>query len=210
MPRPYRLGERATQMEATRARIVDAAIELYTEVGISASTMAELAARADVAPNTLRNHFPTRDLLDRAMIERLTADVPLPDRSIFEGARSIEERLARVIRAGGVFLEQAHGLYRMWLREKMLTQPWLEKGAEYGARWDELMRVALGPLADDDEAMVVLRAVIQPGFFDSLRADGRSMDAAAALATAVVGPWFAERARGLRAVQEGSGADTRI
>lgn len=195
MPRSYRLGERATQVQATRARIMDAAIELYTELGISATTMAELAVRADVAPGTLRNHFPTRDTLDEAMVERLTAAIPLPDQSIFAGARTIEERLGRVIQAGGVFLEQARGLHRMWLRERMLTQPWLEKGAEYGARWDELMRIALGPLADDDEAMAVLRAVIQPEFFDSLRAGGRSTDAAAALATAVVGPWFAERAR---------------
>lgn len=194
MPRRYRLGERANKVQATRERILDVAIELYTELGISATTMREIAARADVAPGTLRNHFANRDALDRAMVERLTADIPLPDRSIFEGARTIDERLARVIRAGGEFIEQARGLYRMWQRERMLTAPWVEKGAEYGARWDELMRTALGPLADDAEARAVLRAVIQPEFFDTLLAGGRSTDAAAALATAVVSPWFAERA----------------
>lgn len=195
MPRPYRMGERTTQLQATRERILDAAIELYTEVGISATTMSEIAARADVVPGTLRNHFPTRDALDRAMVERLTATIPLPDHSIFEGARTIEERLGRVIQAGGDFIEQARGLYRMWLREKMLTTPWVEKGAEYGARWDELMRTALGPLADDEEAMAVLRAVIQPEFFDSIRAGTMSTEAASALVTAVVGPWFADRDR---------------
>ena len=196
MPRPYRLGERASQVEATRLRVLDAAIELYTEVGISATTLGEIAVRADVAPGTLRNHFPTRIALDEAMVERLTADIPLPDQSIFEGAHTIDERLGRVIGAGAVFIDQARGLYRMWLREKMLTAPWVEKGAEYGARWDELMRTALGPLADDAEAMAVLRAVIQPEFFDTLRAGGRSTDAAAVLATAVVSPWFAARVRG--------------
>lgn len=114
---------------------------------------------------------------------------------LFDGARSMEERLSRVIRAGGVFMEQARRRYRMWLREPMLTAAWIETGAEYGARWDELMRTALGPLADDEEAMAVLRAVIHPEFFDALRARKRSTDEASALATAVVGPWFAARAR---------------
>lgn len=206
MPRRYRLGERAAQVQATRTRIVDAAIELYTEVGISATTLREVGVRADVAPGTLRNHFSTRDDLDRAMVERLTSEVSLPELSIFEGARSMEERIARVIRAGGVFMEQASQLYRMWLREPMLTAPWIEKGAEYGAGWDELMRTALGPLADDEEATAVLRAVIHPEFLDALRAGKRSTDEASAIATAVVGPWFAARAR---THERGSGADTR-
>jgi AcrR family transcriptional regulator len=195
MPRSYRLGERAAQVEATRDRIIDAAIELYTEVGVSAATMREIGVRADVAPGTLRNHFPTRDDLDRAMVERMASEVSLPDLSILDGARSIEERLASVIRAGGTFMEQGRRLYRMWLREPMLTTPWIEKGAEYGARWDELMRTALGPLADDEEAMAVLRAVIHPEFFDGVRAGKRSMEEASALVTALVVPWFRTRSR---------------
>jgi len=195
MPRTYRLGERAARFEATRGRIVRAAIQLYTEVGISAATMREIGIRADVAPGTLRNHFPTRDDLDRAMVESMASEVTLPDLSIFDGARSIDERLARIIRAGGIFTDQGRHLYRMWLREPMLTAPWIEKGAEYGARWEELMRVALGPLADEEDAMAVLRAVIHPAFFDNIRAGNRSTDEAAALVTAVVLPWFAGRAR---------------
>ena len=42
MPRRYRLGERAIQMQATRDRIVEAAIELYVEVGISKATMRQV------------------------------------------------------------------------------------------------------------------------------------------------------------------------
>ena len=179
MPRTYRLGERAAQVQATGDRIIEAAIELYTEVGISAATMREIGSRADVAPGTLRNHFPTRDDLDRAMVEHLTSEVPLPDLSIFEGARSMEVRLQRVIRAGGIFMDRGRRLYVMWLREPMLTGAWAEKGAEYGTRWDELMRTALGPVADDKEAMAILRAVIHPAFFDSVRAGRRSTDEAA-------------------------------
>jgi len=187
------MGERAAQVQATRDRIVEAAIELYAEIGISATTMRQIAQRADVAPGTLRNHFPSREELDRAMVERLTAEVPLPDLSLFDGARSIGERLERLIRVTGTFLEQAQQIYRMWLREPMLTGPWAEAGATYGARWDQLMRAALGPLADDRDAMAVLRAVSEPTFLDSLRAGTRTTKQACALTAAVIVPWFAAR-----------------
>jgi AcrR family transcriptional regulator len=101
MPRTYRLGERAARMQATRERIVEAAIELYTEMGITGTTMRHIAQRADVAPGTLRNHFASREELDRAMVERLAAEAPLPELSIFDGAHSIGERLGRLIRVTG-------------------------------------------------------------------------------------------------------------
>src|SRR5262245_40959720 len=160
-------------MDATRARIVEAAIELYTDHGISATTTREIGERADVAPGTLRRYFPSRESLDQAMVDRLRSESPLPEVSLFEGADSIDERLLRLMRAGGEFFDAAARMYRMWLREPMLSKPWNEAGAAYGTRWDQLMRLALGDLADDADAMSVLRAVLQPPFVDALR-DGRS------------------------------------
>jgi AcrR family transcriptional regulator len=200
------LGERAAQIGATRERIVEAAIELYTEKGITATTMREIALRADVAPGTLRSHFPSREALERAMVERLTAEVPLPELSIFDGARSIEERLQRLLHAAGTFMVEAQRIYRMWLREPMLTEPWAEKGAEYGARWNELMRTALGPLADDGEAMAILRGVLEPTFFENVRGGTRTTGEAANLITSALVGWFAAReVSTLAAGSDGSG-----
>lgn len=193
------MGERAAQLETTRQRIVDAAIELSTEVGISVATMREIALRADVAPGTLRHHFPARDALERAMVERLTAEIPLPDLSIFDGANTIDNRLERLILATGTFLDQAQRLYRMWLREPMVTGPWAETGAAYGARWDELTRFALGPLGDDADARAILRAVSEPTFFEHLRGSGaRTTEQVCALITALIVPWFRARSRPIR------------
>jgi hypothetical protein len=55
------------------------------------------------------------------------------------------------------------------------------------------MRAALGPLADDDESMAVLRAVLQPTFFEAIRAGTRSTTEAAHIISAVITPWFAAR-----------------
>jgi AcrR family transcriptional regulator len=188
------MGERAAQVDATRERILEAAISLYTELGISATSLREIGHRADVAPGTLRNHFPTRELLDAAIVDRLRAEAPLPELAIFDGAESIEERVRRLLRAAGTFTDQAARIYRMWLREPMLSGPWAVAGAAYGARWDELMRAALGPLADDPDARAILGAVLQPPFLDSVRAAEHATDEATALIGDLVAPWFVARA----------------
>jgi AcrR family transcriptional regulator len=194
MPRKYRLGERATQMRATRERIVEAGVELAIEVGISKMTMRQVGLRADVAPGTLRNHFASRMALEEAMVERLTAEGPLPDASIFDGAQTLDERVARLLQVTGTFFDQAGRIYRMWLREPMLTRPWTEAGARYGARWAELQRLALGPLADDDDVQTVLRAIMAPPFFDALRSGTRSSKEAGILIAAALAPWLRARA----------------
>ena len=127
------------------------------------------------------------------MVERLTAEAPLPDLSIFDGTRTIGDRLERLIRAGGMFVDQGQRIYRMWMREPMLSGPWAEKGAEYGARWNDLMQAALGPLATDDDAMTLLRAILEPAFFERVRGGARTTDQAAALITDMIVPWFRHR-----------------
>jgi AcrR family transcriptional regulator len=56
-----RLGRRKQE---TRARILEAAVELFGEVGFEATKVADVCERADVARQTFFNHFPTKgDLL---------------------------------------------------------------------------------------------------------------------------------------------------
>jgi len=204
VPRPYRMGERAAAMDATRTRIIEAAIELFTERGISATTTRDIGLRADVAPGTLRKHFPTREALEAAMVQRLVAEAPLPELSILDGAATIDERLRRILLVSGTFFDQAARLYRMWLREPMVEGPWLETGRRYGERWEELMRMTLGSLATDPEANAILRAIIDPRFYQGVAGGTRTTGEAAELIAAVVTPWFAARARAATAEPGGT------
>lgn len=203
MPRTYRLGRRAAQKESTRSQIVQAAVELYTQGGISATSMPQVAGRADVARGTVLNHFPSRDDLDRAIVDRALAEMSAPDLSIFEGLSTIGARLARLSHETGVFLDRAAPWYRMWLREPMVTGVWAEAGAAYGASWDALFGAALGSLADDADAMAILRATMHPTFFEAVRSGSRSTPETADLIAAAITPWFEARA----AVRSGSGND---
>ncbi len=197
MPRAYRLGRRSELKDATRARVVQAAIDLYIELGISGTSVNAIARRADVAVGTVRNHFPTRQALEEAIVQRAQAEMPVPGLDIFNGAEGIAARVERLCRATGTFLVAAEPWYRMWQRERMVSGPWAAAGAAAGAGWDRLCRFALGPLADDPAAMVILRATMVPEYVAAVRTATGSADAAADLIAASIAPWLERRATGL-------------
>jgi AcrR family transcriptional regulator len=54
-------GTRARRYQETRARIVDAAAELFAERGFDAVSVMEIAKRAGVVEKTVFNHFPVKE-----------------------------------------------------------------------------------------------------------------------------------------------------
>jgi AcrR family transcriptional regulator len=57
--------------EATRAKIIDAAIAVLAEKGFSGFTLQAVADRADVVYGNLTHHYPSRDKLVEAMLEAI-------------------------------------------------------------------------------------------------------------------------------------------
>ena len=57
--RKYELKDRARKQEQTRARIIDALIELHETVGAARTTVTEVARRAGINRMTVYQHFPT-------------------------------------------------------------------------------------------------------------------------------------------------------
>ena len=77
--------DRRTQRRAeTERRLVDSAAALFIERGYAATTLADVAAHADIAPRTLYLHFPTKaELLLRCIAVAIAGDaerIPLADR----------------------------------------------------------------------------------------------------------------------------------
>jgi AcrR family transcriptional regulator len=77
--RPYQQKRRAALTAETRQRIVEAAIDLHTDIGPGRTTISMIAERAGVQRHTFYAHFPDeRSLLMACSGEAMARD-PLPD-----------------------------------------------------------------------------------------------------------------------------------
>jgi AcrR family transcriptional regulator len=77
--RGYKLGKRAAKQDATRRRIVEAAVDLHTNVGPARTTVAQIAERAGVQRHTYYAHFPDERSLFLACSALSLGRDPLPD-----------------------------------------------------------------------------------------------------------------------------------
>src|ERR1700732_4503744 len=62
-PRQYVMNRRAGASEATRQRVIEAAVALHGERGAAATRWTDIAERADVALGTVYRYFPGYDEL---------------------------------------------------------------------------------------------------------------------------------------------------
>jgi AcrR family transcriptional regulator len=102
--RSYRLQRRAERQDATRLRIVEAAIELHETIGPAATSVSDIAERAQVGRVTVYRHFPDEPTLARACSGLYFERNPLPDP---ERWRAIEDPRARLRAA----LEETYAYY---------------------------------------------------------------------------------------------------
>jgi AcrR family transcriptional regulator len=77
--RKYQLKRRAERQEATRQRIIEAAVELHETVGGLNTTISAVAERAGVERLTVYRHFHDEWELARACVHHYYALYPQPD-----------------------------------------------------------------------------------------------------------------------------------
>ncbi|MBI3751031.1 MAG: TetR/AcrR family transcriptional regulator [Chloroflexi bacterium] len=166
-PRSYSQRKRADTAEATRARIVDAAMELYRERGVRGATIAAIADRADVARGTILNHFGGADGLLDAVAQRVLETLDLPDERLLDGVPPGEPRIRAFVEAMVRFFERSTPWWQVF--EPVMQRPELQaQEATYWAGLGRLQAAALGPgVTGDPEAMAAIGALIHPGTLGS-------------------------------------------
>ena len=190
MPRRYTLGKRATQKEATRQRILDAAAGLYQEHGVSQTTIPDVARRADVAPGTVLNHFASADALARAVVEGVLGSLQLPSETIFGDLTAGPDRLARLSHELFAFYERSEAWYRVYAMEPNGVPAWADAEAAFYAAHDRLIRGALGGLARDESTVAIVSTILGGEVYSRLHGRGLTTAEIADLVTDLLVPWL--------------------
>ena len=158
--RPYILKRRAENQAETRRRIVEATVDLHTEVGPSRTSISAIAVRAGVQRHTVYAHFPTARELFLACSGLTLERDPLPDADTLRRIANPEQRLRRGLSE----------LYAWYGRNAELANS-VMRDAEVDPLTRDIVRLRMSPRFE------ALYAVLAQGFHA-----GRTPDAALGLA----------------------------
>ncbi|MHB8458576.1 MAG: TetR/AcrR family transcriptional regulator [Candidatus Limnocylindrales bacterium] len=193
LPRKYELGKRAIQQADTRRRIIDAALALYREQGVSATTMLDVARRADVAPGTVANHFGSAAALATEATVEILAELRMPTPELFDGVDRLADRVHLLVRELAAFFERSEPWWRVSQREPADAEFWADAEKRYYGELGALVGAALGPLADDADAVAVVSSVLGTWVIGTIQATGRSAETAVSLVSDLLATWLATR-----------------
>jgi AcrR family transcriptional regulator len=110
--RSYSMQRRAALEADTHERIVRATVALHAEHGALGTSYVMIAERAQVAPQTVYNHFPELGALFGACTGHVLDQAPPLDAEMFRSGRSPAARLRLLARA--VFAR--HDFLAPWMR----------------------------------------------------------------------------------------------
>lgn len=128
------MGLREQKAQRTRDAVSDAALTLFEERGYAATTMEQIAARAEISPATLYRYFPTKEstltsqllpefgglalaLVGRPREEALPRALSEALRTVLTEASQQEERLTRVRRLIDATPEARARVWDSWYEE---------------------------------------------------------------------------------------------
>ncbi len=141
--RRYDQKRRARQQGETRQRIVEAAVALHQQKGVAATTMTDIAERADVGRMTLYRHFPDETALVNGCVGHYFAQHVLPDPAVWAAIADPCERLKVGLRASYAYHRSTQAMMARNLAA-MRDHPVLEP---YNAVWRQAVQVLAEPFA---------------------------------------------------------------
>jgi AcrR family transcriptional regulator len=197
------MDRRAAAGEATRQRVIEAAVALHGERGAAATRWADIAERADVAMGTVYRYFPGYDELIPACTGYGLATLRPPTPEIFGRATSVGGRVTALVRESFSFWERAYP----WMRHRECDRraiPAVEAfHHQQEARFEGLVRRALGPLARRPR---ILDATVSLSGFSSWAAfheRGLPTREAATLVSEILARWLGDAANATRVADGG-------
>ncbi len=190
--RGYQMRKRREDVEETRQRIVDAAVELHGSVGPAQTTISAIAELAGVQRSTLYRHFADEVAVFGACLSQWFEDHPWPAASAWELVADPAERL-------GVALGELYGYYDVnramlgnVVRDMAAMPPFVAElmRAQVSATHEALM-APWSAVAERERLAAAVWLAIDFRAWQSLDEAGLTSDAAAELMTEMLGPFRA-------------------
>src|SRR5262249_51382120 len=97
-------GKRARTKAQNRAAILDAAREVFAELGSDAAGVRDVIRRTDLASGTFYNYFPDKEAVFRAVLDVSAQEIRRRLRAVRANARSLEAFVGDAYRAWFEFL----------------------------------------------------------------------------------------------------------
>lgn len=177
MVRRYSMRGRADTSAETRRRIVRATYELHAERGIAATSVRDIAERADVSPGTVYHHFPDYNDVIVACGEFTFETTRPPTLEIFAGAATPGGRLRVLVDELFAFYRRFPAYEKVRL-ERDAFDPVEQAIAQDEANRRALIRAALAPKRIGSRAMAVAFALVDISVYHRLVRSGVSHAAA--------------------------------
>ena len=103
---------------ATRERILDAALGVFSEKGFHIATMDEVADRAGLGKGTLYRYFANKETLFNELVRLRLEELETKARTILDGKDDVLTMIAKYIRVYFDFFDQNQRLYRLIVQER--------------------------------------------------------------------------------------------
>lgn len=130
-----RAGKRERTKAANRQAILDAAMDVFGELGYGAASVRDIVRRTDLATGTFYNYFPDKESVLRALLEEVATEVRARVRRARLSGSSAEEFIAGGFRAYYEFLAEDRRLFEVLRRNAgtiraMFDEPVLGAGTD--------------------------------------------------------------------------------
>jgi AcrR family transcriptional regulator len=133
-------SRREVKKDATRRRILAAGIRIFSERGIDAPTVDEIAAAADVGKGTIYNYFAAKEDIVAAFMVELEKEVQQKAARLSKSSWPLERVLTEFVKYHLRAKEPYHGFVRMFLGQMF------SGGEAFYPRVTELQAVINPPL----------------------------------------------------------------
>jgi AcrR family transcriptional regulator len=185
-------GKREHTKAANRTAILEAAREVFADVGYDAATVRDVIRRTDLASGTFYNYFPDKESVLRALLEESSREMRARVGDARAEASSLEEFVGHAYRAYFAFMVEDRPTFELLRRNAGTIRALMDEPALGAAAVEDLivdLRDAIGrgqmPALDAEYMAAAMAGAGLEVAIRMIERDPPDVDGAAAFATAL-------------------------